>query len=802
MKKNNKTNEDIIREMYFLRNEYSTLKEKYEQKTNELRVKEEELKKCNDKYRFLIENSRDLVFTLNNEGAFVFVSDSVTNLLGYQVNEIVGQQYHQFIHTDDLLRFLEELQYIVETDNQNTCIDYRMKCLDEKWIWQVAKISLLKNNSGSVIGFEAISHDITEQKRAEESLLSSVSLFNAALESTADGIMIIDGNRKITRYNRKFVDMWQIPKEFLSTKRIKPVLNFMVTQLVQPKTFFSIIKKSYRRPEEVSVNTIHLINGHFYELYSQPQKIGSEVVGRVWTFRDVTSQKQTEEKLVNYANQIELKNLELDMALSSEKEATLHATEMAAQAEMANKSKSVFLANMSHEIRTPLNAIIGFSQLLSRDQSLTNTQKEYNVSIIRAGEHLLALINDILELSKIEAGRIVLNPTNIDLHSLIKDIQMIFKGRAQSKHLQLVFETSNNLPRFVIVDEKKLRQIFVNLIGNAIKFTDLGGIKVCTDFDKTGEDTCNLIVKIHDSGPGIPENELGKLFKYFEQTSSGINKGSGTGLGLALSLEMAILMGGNITVTSEVGIGSTFTFKVEVKIGKNEITGINSYKRVICLEDQQDKYRILIVDDKEENMRVAVNFLQLVGFKTNEAINGEEAIRIFEEWEPDLILMDMRMPVMDGYEATRRIKLTEKGKKTPIVALTASAFDEEQEKIGSLDIQGYIRKPYRESELFSTIGKVLNIKYIYEEENKPFASEKYFQNEDTLKEDIIKLPDEIVIAMQDALAVADLDVLIKNIKSLHPDSSELSQHLMSLANNYQYDSLQEIFNHRSNTHAN
>jgi two-component system sensor histidine kinase/response regulator len=465
------------------------------------------------------------------------------------------------------------------------------------------------------------------------------------------------------------------------------------------------------------------------------------------------------------------------------------------EAEMANKFKSVFLANMSHEIRTPLNAIIGFSQLMNRDKLLSDLQKEYNVSIIHAGEHLLALINDILELSKIEAGRVVLNPVNVDLYSLLDDIHMIFKERIQSKKLQFLYEKTPDLPRYIFVDESKLRQIFVNLIGNALKFTDEGGIAVRSRVDKNNGQKNMLVVEIQDSGTGISQDEIEKLFKHFEQTSSGINKGSGTGLGLALSRELAILMGGDIAVSSELGKGSVFTFQVEIKEGNSDAVEKSSPDGVISIENNESPFRILIVDDNPDNLKVAVNLLKLVGFETNDALNGKEAIEKFESWSPHLILMDMRMPVMDGYEATRRIKATEKGMNTPIVALTASTFEDELKKIGSLGMEGYIRKPFRENELFNTIGKILGIKYIYEIAG-PESSNKYDTDNSSMTFDISKLPNSLLLKMQNALDVADLDLLILLINNIEPENSELANCLMNLAVNYDYDQLQEILHRK------
>jgi len=534
-------------------------------------------------------------------------------------------------------------------------------------------------------------------------------------------------------------------------------------------------------------------------LLTIPMISGNECIGFVgfdslksthkFTEKEITLLQLFSHLLVNVKNKIKTETELLETNKNLEK-ANITAIEMANQAEMANKSKSIFLANMSHEIRTPLNAIIGFSQLMNRDPILTETQKDYNNSIIRASEHLLMLINDILELSKVEAGRVELNPNNINLYTFLDDIQLIFKERIQSKHLQFIFETSKNLPQYIIVDENKLRQIFINLIGNAVKFTDIGGIAIRVGIRKTDNTTNYLIVEIQDSGPGIPEDEIDKLFKHFVQTTSGIKKGSGTGLGLALSKELILLMGGDIKVKSEVGKGTIFAFSVKIKKGKYKINEINSKNRIVSIENAVKAYRILVVDDKVENLKVVVNLLKLVGFETIEAMNGLDAIDKFNESSPDLILMDLRMPVMNGYEATKIIKSTKKGISTPIIALTASAFDEDKKKAKLFGLQGYIRKPFRESELFGEIGRTLGITYIYENLNTGLSDFGKAETDEMAVDKLKKQPVYILHNMLDAINKADMDCLLEIINNFNPEYSELIKYLKYLAGNYDYNKIQ------------
>ena len=386
-------------------------------------------------------------------------------------------------------------------------------------------------------------------------------------------------------------------------------------------------------------------------------------------------------------------------------------------AEDANRAKSSFLANMSHEIRTPMNAIIGFSQLLQHDPVLGEEQKGNLDIICRSGDHLLNLINDILDMSKIEAGRIQLDESNFDLHRVIQDMEDMFRMRVQERSLTLLVERSNNLPQYIRSDEKKLRQIIVNLLGNAVKFTREGGISLRAGFENKDEEQSSLIIEVEDTGVGIAEEEIGKLFSAFSQTSSGIKSQQGTGLGLAISREFVHLMGGELTVRSQVNVGTCFRFEISIQVvGAEDVEeqSIFTPKRIAGIQPGQKEHTLLVVDDKPDNRNLLSKILKRVGFNTLEASNGQEAVDLWRDRKPSLIWMDWNMPVMDGGEATRIIKQESENGECVIIALTASAFEEDKTKIIESGCNDLLRKPFKESEIFERIQKYLNVEFIYE----------------------------------------------------------------------------------------
>ena len=465
-------------------------------------------------------------------------------------------------------------------------------------------------------------------------------------------------------------------------------------------------------------------------------------------------------------------------------------------AETANRAKSEFLANMSHEIRTPMNAILGFSQLMERDPDLTMPQKENLDTIMRSGEHLLALINDVLEMSRIEAGRITLNPSGFDLYAFLDDLEMMFRVRTDAKGLQLTVTRTDGVPRYVLADEGKLREVLINLLGNAVKFTEEGGVALRVSVDGEDPEDMRLVMEVEDTGVGIGEEEMDRLFQQFEQTTSGIQAQGGTGLGLAISRQYARLMGGDITVTSRVGEGSVF--RAEIHIEEAEIAaveaGVGAKRRVIGLELGQQEFRILVADDKETNRLLLSRLLSGVGFVVREAANGREAISAFEEWHPDLIFMDIVMPGMDGYEATRRIRGMDGAGEVKIVAITASAFEEDREKVLSTGADDFVRKPFREDELFGKIEEQLGVRYVYAEGELSEAPSVETAGPTPLTRELLaELPPELVDEMREATARLDLRRLNGLIDRVAEYDVRLAENLRDLAGRYEYEALLDLF---------
>jgi signal transduction histidine kinase/CheY-like chemotaxis protein len=465
-------------------------------------------------------------------------------------------------------------------------------------------------------------------------------------------------------------------------------------------------------------------------------------------------------------------------------------------AEAANRSKSAFLANMSHEIRTPMNAILGFTQLMQRDAGLSDQQQEHLNIITRSGEHLLELINDILEFSKIEAGRSIFIPGTFDLHKLLSDIEIMFRVRTDEKKLRLNLEMESDVPRWVITDQGKLRQILINLVGNAVKFTSEGGIGIRVGVKIVKHGGSLLLFEVEDTGAGMSPEEMANLYKPFEQASSGLKVG-GTGLGLALSQGFVTLMGGAISVSSQVSKGSIFKVTIPFEYGEEiKVMEQKTKKKVLGIDHRQGEIRVLIADDKETNRELLKQILTRLGFITTEVCNGAEAVKVFQDWQPQIVLMDMRMPVMDGFEAIKRIKDTRKGKHSVIIAVTASAFQENRREIIEAGADGYVSKPYKEVDLLETMQKLAGIKFRYVGESEEESHTSKMEILPDLEEEISTIPAALLEESRKAAEQGDIFRLLELIKEISKHNLNVGLWLNEMAKQFSYEEIISVLSDR------
>jgi CheY-like chemotaxis protein/two-component sensor histidine kinase len=446
---------------------------------------------------------------------------------------------------------------------------------------------------------------------------------------------------------------------------------------------------------------------------------------------------------------------------------------------------------MSHEIRTPMNAILGYAQLMLRDPDLGEDAKA-NLRIIgRSGEHLLNLINDILDMSRIEAGRVELKAATFNLARLLDDLSAMFRLRAEAKALRFELTMGGEPLSYIVADEGRIRQALINLVGNAIKFTARGQVGLHVTLEQKSADLLWLAARIEDTGSGISDEDQKKLFEPFSQAKGALNIQEGTGLGLAISRKYARLMGGDVTVWSRLGEGSVFRLEIPVERGNAGLAARRSApRRVAGIRAGTPAPGILVVDDQAENRDWLMKLLTSVGFSVRDADNGEAAIRNWTEWYPRLILMDLHMPVMDGLEATRRIKAEPRGKETVIVTLTASAMGEDRRTAAECGADDFLAKPCREDELLSKIGTLLNVAYEYVEDNQgdnPDGSA-------TLSADRLgRLPAALLEELRVAVKAGRKKLLNKVILDVGgTGDTESARALQALADHYQYDALTRL----------
>jgi two-component system, sensor histidine kinase and response regulator len=631
---------------------------------------------------------------------------------------------------------------------------------------------------------------VVERKWVDDALRESERRLRSVAQSANDAIISADNHGKIISWNRGAQTMFGYTEE--------EVMGMPLTLLI-PERYRAAHQLGLARMRATGVPRIigktvevhgNRRDGSEFplELSLATWKIGDDTFYS-GIIRDITERKVAEETLRAFAAKLEISERE---ALEAKEEAFRSER----RAREANRAKSTFLANMSHELRTPLNAIIGFIQLMDRDRGLSAEQRENLGIIMRSGEHLLGMINDVLSLAKIEAGQLNIIEEIFDLHRLLQGLEEMFRIRSETKGLRLAFD-STGLPQYVSGDDGKLRQVLINLLGNAVKFTEFGSVMLRARWEE-GLAT----FEIEDTGPGIAAGDLEKLFEPFIQTTHGAKSREGTGLGLAISRNFVRLLGGEIWVTSEVGKGTNFTLQIRLPL----VTGMESdqkHGRVIRLAPGQAPCRILVVDDARENRILLYKMLTMVGFEVREAANGREAVDGWAAWHPHLIFMDVRMPVMDGIVATKQIRSGEREvtgeimketspaeRRSVIVALTASVFEHERETVLAAGCDDFVMKPFREATIFDKLSEHLGVHFLHEETIPPPPAVLTQSDAPVLTAERLKaLPTKWVEDLTHALTIGDDKAAHRAVDQIGEQDQVLAYELRRMVKGLQFDEL-------------
>lgn len=686
----------IVPYKHFETNQYSFISVRYD--ITERKNSQDELRKL---IRAVEYSPTSIVITDRN-GVIEYVNPIFTEITGYTYKEAIGK--NPKILKSGLVDN-EVYKQLWETILSGKIWKGELinKKKDGSIFWEWASISPVFNDQDELTHFIALKEDITDRKKTEKKLEESESLSSAILESINEGVIAFDLENRLIGYNIQFSEMWGFNNSDIDNITQTEFIEKISPEVMDSEGFLNRLKEIYENVWKDAGIVVHLKNGKVFDLSAKVKKTSNQISGRVWSFHDITERTKAEDKLLWYTQDLELAKLSLEEQTEKLEEMVLELQKAKSTAETATRSKSEFLANMSHEIRTPMNAILGFAQVLSETVK-DEKSKNYLDAIKSSGNNLLMIINDILDLSKIEAGKLELKYEPVDLTALIEEIRNIFMLKTVEKGLRFMMYIDDRIPKKIILDQVRIRQILFNLLGNAIKFTESGYVNVTVkqreSKNKTG--CIDLMIFVEDSGIGIAQSQQGIIFESFvQQSGQSSRKYGGTGLGLAITKRLVEMMGGSISLFSKQGVGTTFKvtiFDVETPNIQEEYIVKNA---PLKMDFDFIKANVLIVDDVMLNRELIKGYLSDTPLQLFEAESGIEAIKLVEKLDFSLILMDIKMPGLDGYETAKRIRQIAD---IPIIAVTALAIKDESDKEKMKIFEELITKPVTKDYLKRTIS--------------------------------------------------------------------------------------------------
>lgn len=750
---------------------------------------EEALRDSEARYRFLAEHATDLISRHTPEGIYLYVSPASRALLGYEPTELIGRSPYDSFHPHDLASIQQLHTTFIKGSLSSYTGSYRIRRKDGQYIWFETTSQIVRDpNTLAVQEIVAISRDITQRKHTEVQLQQAnleLQQFKSTLDLTLDGVFMFDAET----YQFLYVNQGAMNQVgYSQTELLRMTVLDLTPQLFVPHTDVLHGRDSIRlvlTTRRLRKILASLFKGSqpaltfetFYqhqntklipvEAFLQYIQVPGQKNMFVALVRDITERKQAEAKL-QQAKQV--------------------ADEARTAAEIANQAKSIFLANMSHELRTPLNGILGYTQILNRDTNLTDKQQQGIAIIHRSGEHLLTLINDILDLSKIEAGKLEIFLSDFHLADFLQNIADLMKMRADQKGLAFQYNVTYPLPRGVRTDEKRLRQILLNLLSNAIKFTQQGEVNFEVIY-QNGQ----ARFEVADTGSGIAANHLESIFYPFQQIGTHSQQLEGTGLGLSISQRLVTALGGQLQVTSLLGQGSLFWFKIplpEVQGFRDTYPTQSPIIIGFTTSGEQKKFTILVVDDMKQNRLFLVNLLSELGFEVMEANEGQEALAVAEQYLPDLILTDLIMPGMNGFELATAIRQSPRLRDKVVIANSASVFEHHQRQSLEAGCNEFIDKPIRAEVLLASLQKYLPIEWVYRD-----ASGTADKLSNVVKSKMVGPSPTQAAILLDMIKRGNIKKIVENVTQLGQQEVQLSAFVVAvktLAKNFEMSKLKDL----------
>jgi len=671
------------------------------------------LRASKQRYDELAEQSRTFAWEVNADGIYTYVSHVAAKVIGYRPEELIGRLHFFDLHPEEgRAEIIRKAFQVFEKKEVFSDYENAIQTKDGRVIWVSTNGIPLLDSSGKLRGYRGSDTDITHRKTAELERQRSLETLKNIFESMPVGLLVVGKDKVVRQVNSTALDMMNYESK-------DDVVGHQCHNLLCPAEKGRCPILDLGEDDDHDERSLLCAGGRQIPILKTavPIKLDGEEV-LLEAFVDITDRKEAEETLLRSKKEIETlnENLELQVAISKD---------LRNQSEAANRAKSKFLANMSHEIRTPMTAILGYTDMLLSDNEIDMTPVQRNEAIEtikRNGQHLLQLINDILDLSKIEAGKADTERVLFSPATILREVISMMHVPAQTKNLSLKVEQIGPIPAEIHSDPTRLRQILINLIGNAIKFTEKGTVRIVTQLISSADDSHCLQFEVVDTGIGMSQRQIAKLFQPFTQAdTSTTRKYGGTGLGLIISKRLAEMLGGDIKVTSIPGRQSIFTLTVEtgpldgtqlVDLALEETAFNRQQAKAIVEEPVKLECRILLAEDVLVNQLLIARMLEKVGASVTAVENGSDACRnalaAVEDNNPfDVILMDMQMPVMDGYTATRKLREVNYG--GPIIALTAHAMTGDEKKCLEVGCNDYATKPVDRRKLIKKIARCLDM---------------------------------------------------------------------------------------------